>query len=132
MHVGALIPNTFKIVIPLGVMSIHTENFFMPLHLPIGSLIIASFFTLFFRERKKLVLSLLVLGVTTHYALDLLLINLNRGMELLFPFSWNSWAINVVPNDAIENVVKIENFDTAKIVDFCMLRIFYASKIKDF
>ena len=97
--VGALIPDTFKIVIPLGIMGIKAENILMPFHLPIGSLIIASLFTLFFKDHKKLVLTLLVLGVATHYALDLLLINLDGGMELLFPFSWNSWALNVIPDD---------------------------------
>lgn len=97
--VGALIPDTFKIVIPLGIMGIHAENFFMPFHLPMGSFIIALIFTLFFKERKKLVLSLLLLGVATHYALDLLLINLNGGMALLFPFSWDTWALNVIPDD---------------------------------
>lgn len=97
--VGALIPDTFKITIPLEVMGIHAENFFMLFHLPIGSLIIALIFTQFFKERKKLVLSLLVLGVATHYALDLLLINLDGGMALLFPFSWDTWALNVIPDD---------------------------------
>lgn len=97
--VGALIPDIYKITIPLGVMGIHAENFFMPLHLPMGSLITASIFTLFFKEQKKLVLSLLLLGVATHYTLDLLLINLNGGMIMLFPFSWDTWAVNVVPND---------------------------------
>ena len=97
--VGALIPDTYKIVIPLGLFGIKIENMLMPFHLPIGSLIIASLFTLFFKDHKKLVLSLLVLGVATHYALDLLLINLDGGMELLFPFSWNSWALNVIPDD---------------------------------
>ena len=96
---GALIPDTYKIVIPLGVMGIKAENFLMPMHLPVGSLIIASIFTLFFKEKKKLVLSLLMLGVATHYVLDLLLINLDGGMQMLFPFSWNSWALNVIPDD---------------------------------
>ena len=97
--VGALIPDTFKITIPLGVMGIHAENVLMPFHLPVGSLVIAGLFTLFFKERKKLVLSLLVLGVATHYALDLLLTNLNGGMALLFPFSWDTWQFNVIPDD---------------------------------
>ena len=97
--VGALIPDTYKIVIPLGLFGINAQNILMPFHLPVGSLIIASLFTLFFKERKKLVLSLLVLGVVTHYALDLLLINLDGGMALLFPFSWNTWALNVIPDD---------------------------------
>jgi len=39
-------------------------------------------------------------------------------MGPLFPFSWDVWAFNIVPDDAIENVVKIENFDTSKIYDF--------------
>lgn len=96
--VGALIPDTFKIVIPLGFMSIHAENLLMPFHLPIGSFIIASIFTLFFKERK-LILSFLVLGVLTHYALDLLLTNLNGGMALLFPFSWSTWQLDIIPDD---------------------------------
>ena len=97
--VGALIPDTFKIVIPLGLMGIKAENFLMPMHLPIGSLLIAAIFTLFFKEKKKIVLSLLVLGVATHYALDLLLTNLSGGMALLFPFSWDTWALNIIPDD---------------------------------
>ncbi len=96
---GALIPDLFKITIPLGFMGFKMENYLMPVHLPIGSLIIAGIFTLFFREKRKLVLSLLVLGVATHYALDLLLINLGGGMMLLFPFSWNSWTLNIIPDD---------------------------------
>lgn len=97
--VGALIPDIYKIVIPLGLVGIHAENFFMPFHLPAGSLIIASIFTLFFKDHKKLVLSLLVLGVTTHYALDLLIINLNGGIYLLFPFSWSYWQFDIIPDD---------------------------------
>jgi putative exporter of polyketide antibiotics len=80
-------------------MGIRVDDILMPFHLPAGSLIIASIFTLFFKDNKKLVLSLLVLGVATHYALDLLLTNLNGGMEMLFPFSWNSWTLNVIPDD---------------------------------
>ncbi len=95
---GALIPDTFKIVIPLGFMGIHAENFLMPLHMPVGSIIVASIFTLFFKERK-IVLSFLLLGVLTHYALDLLLTNLNSGIYLLFPFSWNSWQLDIIPDD---------------------------------
>lgn len=98
--VGALIPDTFKIVIPLGVMGIHAENFIMPFHLPVGSLIIASIFSLFFKERK-VALSFLVLGFLTHYALDLLLTNLNGGMYMLFPFSWAYWQFDIIPNDDI-------------------------------
>ena len=96
---GALIPDTFKIVIPLGLFGINIQNVIMPFHLPVGSLAIAGLFTLFFKDHKKLVLSLLVLGVATHYALDLLLTNLGGGMALLFPFSWKTWAFNFIPDD---------------------------------
>ncbi|OEC86068.1 MULTISPECIES: metal-dependent hydrolase [Methanobacterium] len=96
---GALIPDLFKVVIPLGFMGFKMENYLMPVHLPIGSLIIACIFTLFFKENRKLVLSLLVLGVMTHYALDLLLINLGGGMALLFPLSWTKWTLNIIPDD---------------------------------
>ena len=96
--VGALIPDTFKVVIPLGLMHIHAENFLMPLHLPVGSIIVASIFALFFKERK-IVVSFLLLGVLTHYALDLLLTNLNGGMAMLFPFSWSAWQLDLIPDD---------------------------------
>jgi len=96
--VGALIPDIYKIIIPLGAMGIHLESFLMPLHVPIGSFIVASVFTLFFKERK-LVLSFLTLGFLTHYALDSLLINLNSGIYLLFPFSWVFWQFNIIPDD---------------------------------
>jgi hypothetical protein len=102
--VGALLPDTFKIVIPLGLIGIHAENFLMPFHLPIGSFIIASIFTLFFKERK-IVFSFLVLGFLTHYALDLLLTNLNGGIYLLFPFSWNFWQFDVIPDDDFHSTI---------------------------
>lgn len=95
---GSLIPDTFKIIIPLGYMGMHIENFIAPLHLPIGSFIIASLFSLLFKE-KKLVLSFLLLGVLTHYALDLLLTNLSGGIYLLFPFTWNYLQFDIIPDD---------------------------------
>ena len=96
---GALIPDIYKIVIPLGLAGIHAETFLMSFHLPAGSLILAGIFTLFFKEKKKLVLLLLVLGVATHYALDLLIINFNGGIYLLFPFSWSYWQFDIIPDD---------------------------------
>ena len=96
--VGALLPDVYKIIIPLGNMGIHLENFLMPIHLPIGSFILATVLVLFFKERK-VVFSFLVLGFLTHYALDSLLINLNGGMYLFFPFSWAFWQFNLIPDD---------------------------------
>ncbi|HML06468.1 MAG TPA: hypothetical protein VK426_11890, partial [Methanobacterium sp.] len=50
--IGALLPDIFKIVIPLQYSGIYIADFINPIHLPIGSLIIASIIALFFKERK--------------------------------------------------------------------------------
>jgi len=74
--VGALIPDVYKTVIPLEFLGIEAGNFIAPFHMPIGSFIIASIFSLLFKEQKTVLLFLL-LGVLTHYMLDLLLTNLS-------------------------------------------------------
>lgn len=95
--IGSLIPDIFKIGIPLDYLGIHIWNFIGPLHLPVGSIIITSIITLFFRERK-LVFLLLIFGVITHYLLDMMLLNL-RGPLLLFPFSQARWEFGFIPVD---------------------------------
>ena len=40
-----------------------------------------------------------IYGITSQYALDLLLINLNECLALLFPFLWDTLALNVIPDD---------------------------------
>lgn len=95
---GALIPDVYKIVIPLEYLGIYAGNYIAPFHMPVGSLIIASIFSLFFKE-QKIVLLFLLLGVLTHYMLDLLLTNLSGGIYLLYPFSWGSWQFDLIPDD---------------------------------
>lgn len=93
--VGALIPDLYKIQLPFTYLNIYISSFIMPFHLPIGSLLIAGIVSLFFKDRKMIFL-FLTLGVATHYLLDLLLINLAGGMELLYPLSWERFSFNVI------------------------------------
>jgi hypothetical protein len=96
--IGSLLPDLFKVVIPLEYLGIYIGDFIYPIHLPIGSLIIASIIALFFKERK-IVFLFLLFGVFPHYLLDLFLVNLNGGMTLLFPFSWQRLEFGIIPVD---------------------------------
>jgi len=96
--VGSLIPDIFKIYIPLDFFGIYLQNFIYPIHLPLGSLIMATLITLLFRD-KKMVFVFLIFGFFTHYALDSLLTYVSGGMELLFPFSWTEWQLRIIPVD---------------------------------
>ena len=97
--VGALIPDLYKVQLPLSYLNLNESIFIMPFHLPVGSLLLAGMVSLFFRDRKMIFL-FLTLGVATHYLLDLLLVNLGGGMELLYPLSWERFSFNVIsPTD---------------------------------
>jgi len=61
--------------------------------MPIGSLLIAGIISLFFIKIKK-AFFYLVLGIITHYILDLLLIS--SGLELLYPFSLFKFQIGII------------------------------------
>ncbi|MGZ7134888.1 MAG: metal-dependent hydrolase [Methanobacterium sp.] len=118
--IGSLIPDIFKIYIPLETIGIYMQNIIVPLHLPIGSLIVVSIIALFFRE-KKLVFLFLIFGVITHYILDSFLIHLNGGMPLLFPFSWAGINYGIIPVDdyylsLITIVLAIMVYATSRII----------------
>ncbi len=95
---GSLIPDIYKIYIPLDLSGIYLQNFIFPIHLPAGSLIMALLISLLFRD-KKIVFMFLILGVFTHYALDSLLTYVSGGMELLFPFTWAEWQLRLIGVD---------------------------------
>ena len=90
---GSLIPDIFKIYLILDRVGIQIENFLIPIHLPLGSILIAGIISLLFAERK-LIFFFLILGVFTHYALDLLM--LDGGMSLLYPFTTLKWQIGII------------------------------------
>lgn len=105
--VGALIPDLYKLQIPISYFHVYLGNVITPFHLPVGALIIAGIFSLFFKDRKMIFL-FLSLGVATHFLLDMLLVNLGGGMQLLYPFSWNGFALDVIsPSDYYITIVAL-------------------------
>ena len=93
LMLGALIPDIYKITLVLGSFGINLQSFLMPIHLPIGSLLIAAIISLFFIE-KRLIFIFLAIGVGTHYALDLLMFS--GGMEIFYPFSVLKFQIGII------------------------------------
>ena len=75
-------------------------DFIAPFHTPVGSILSAALFALLFEfEARKRIFSLLILGASTHLALDFLLMHVSGGMLLLFPFSWGKWQLGVIQCD---------------------------------
>lgn len=89
---GALIPDLVKFAILSQAMGWNIWNAVQPVHLPVGSFIIAGLASLFFHDNKT-AFFMLGLGVSTHYILDLTLKNVGTGIYLLYPFSWGSWQL---------------------------------------
>lgn len=96
--VGALIPDIVKVGLLFDFLRMDVWDFIAPFHTPIGSMLSAALFSLLFEERKR-IFSLLILGASTHLALDFLLMHVSGGMLLLFPFSWGKWQLRVIHCD---------------------------------
>ena len=92
---GALIPDIFKITLVLESFGINIQSLLFPIHLPVGSLLIAGIISLFFIEKRSIFL-FLAMGIGTHYALDLLLFS--GGMEIFYPFSTLKFQIGIISN----------------------------------
>jgi hypothetical protein len=90
---GALIPDIYKVTLVLESFGINVQGFLSPIHLPVGSLLIAAIISLFFIE-KRLIFLFLAIGIGTHYALDLLLFS--GGMEIFYPFSTLKFQIGII------------------------------------
>ena len=90
---GALIPDLYKITLVLDSFGIHLQSLLIPIHLPIGSLLIAAIISLFFIEKRSIFI-FLAIGVGTHYALDLLMFS--GGMEIFYPFSTLKFQIGII------------------------------------
>jgi len=95
--VGALIPDIVKVGLLFDSLGMDVWDFIAPLHTPIGSMLSAALFSLLFKfEERKRIFSLLILGASTHLALDFLLMHVSGGMLMLFPFSWHGWQLGVI------------------------------------
>ena len=96
--VGSLIPDIAKLAMITEYLGMDTLDYFMAFHQPLTSLIVAAILCLFF-EKRKIVLGLLILGLATHYALDLLLINFGGGIYIFFPLSWQIFFLFFISSD---------------------------------
>jgi hypothetical protein len=97
--IGSLIPDISKLNLLFDwLLGIKLETFFLPIHTPLGALLIAYVIAFFFQEMKKALIPLSV-GIATHFILDLLLLNVSGGMPLLFPLSWDEWQLNFIRSD---------------------------------
>jgi hypothetical protein len=97
--IGALIPDISKISLLIKwVFGREFDSFFMPIHTPVGALLIVCVIALFFEDRKKVFLYLGV-GVMTHFIFDMFLLNVSGGTALLFPFSWDEWTLGFIRSD---------------------------------
>lgn len=95
---GALMPDVVKAAMLFNLFGHDWWDYIYALHQPVGSLLVAAFASLFF-EKKRDVFLFFCLGVLTHYALDLLLLQISGGLYPLFPFSWAYISLDLVPND---------------------------------
>lgn len=96
--VGSVLPDAIKISILFEWMGLDWWDYLHAFHLPIGAFLLAGIAALLFKE-KKTAFILLSAGIITHFALDLLLIQLGNGIYLFYPVSWMGFSLNLVPND---------------------------------
>lgn len=96
--VGALIPDIVKVGLGFDLIGVDVWNFIAPFHTPVGSLFSAALISLLYSE-LFMVFSLLILGFTTHYMLDLLMGHVSGGMRLLFPFIWHEYQLGLIQCD---------------------------------
>lgn len=96
--VGSILPDLVKLQIILSYFGIHLTDYLPAFHTPVITFIIAGIISLFF-ENQKVAFLFLVIGATTHFVLDLLLVDLEGGIYLFFPFSFQTIHINLIPPD---------------------------------
>lgn len=96
--VGSILPDLIKLQIIFGYFRVDLTDFLPVFHIPLTSFIIAGIISLFF-ENKKITLLFLVIGAITHFAMDLLLIDIEGGSYLLFPFSWQTFNLDLISPD---------------------------------
>lgn len=96
--VGSLVPDLFKITILFDWMGYEVGEFLAPLHTPVGALLSAGIISMLFYGMVT-VFSLLVVGVASHFALDLLLGHVSGGMLMLFPLSWEGYQLGLIQSN---------------------------------
>ena len=97
--IGAVLPDLVKVGMLADWLGYGIWDYLWPIHLPVGSVIIAGMISLLFKE-KKMAFLFFVLGIGTHFALDLLLYNVSGGIALFYPFYWGEWQLDLVTTDS--------------------------------
>jgi membrane-bound metal-dependent hydrolase YbcI (DUF457 family) len=96
--VGSILPDLVKINHVALLLGADLQSFFNPFHTPAVSLLVAGILALFFLDTKKVFFAF-VIGIATHFLLDFFLIGATRGIQFLFPFSWEYWRFNEIMVD---------------------------------
>jgi hypothetical protein len=98
--IGAVLPDIFKLYLPLQFVGIYAQDALTLFHIPIGTLLVCGLAALLFEEGTRVrVFLLFAFGMATHYALDVLLIHVSGAFMLLYPLSWETWALQLVRPD---------------------------------
>jgi len=94
---GSLLPDLDKLSLVFNwILNTRTEAFFLPLHTPVGAVLVACVAALFFRSIKQAFLPL-VIGIATHFVVDVIFFEVGGGLQVLFPMSWETWQLDLIP-----------------------------------
>ena len=119
---GSLVPDVVKVGLIFGWFGVNIRDFIAALHTPVCSLLVAGLVSLLFYESAAVFL-LLVLGFTTHYALDFLMGHVSGGMLLLFPFSWEGYQLGLI---------QVDNYMVALVVVILAILVYIYARKEDF
>jgi hypothetical protein len=93
--IGTVLPDL--LVRPFHIMWPSLFWFVMPLHTPVGLLLVCAFTSQFFRPpRQKLAFYNLLGGAALHLFLDLFQKHIKSGYLWFFPFSWSTPEIGLI------------------------------------
>lgn len=98
--VGAVLPDFIKASLIFEFLGYNVWDYLWPIHLPVGSFILAGIISLLFQDKRAAFL-FLSLGVVVHFALDLLLFNVSGGIALFYPFYWGAWQLDLITTENI-------------------------------
>lgn len=96
--IGSIIPDLVKVSDIALLFGVDFQSVFTAFHTPAGSLLVGGIFSLFFVDTKKVFFALTI-GIATHFLLDFFLIGATRGIQFLYPFSWEYWRFNEIMVD---------------------------------
>ncbi len=97
---GVVLPDVNAVGYLLQWLGVDFGAALLPLHTPVGSILIAGLVSLLFASRAR-AFALLTAGFVSHYVLDSLLAHAGGGMVLLFPFSWDfGFQFGLVPTSS--------------------------------